>query len=106
VFSALLPLLLRPHVRLQHLPAFSSKYEAMWYELVVKCTIKATKALQQATEVGGDGGDSGVCCSVWVRGSEVPEVSSRPPRRCSRPQRLVGVGGGNPSNQAPYGVPD
>ncbi|GAX77872.1 hypothetical protein CEUSTIGMA_g5314.t1 [Chlamydomonas eustigma] len=47
VFSALIPLLLHPHERIHTL---DPKYESMWYELVVKCTIKVTKALQQAIE--------------------------------------------------------
>ena len=50
VFGALIPLLLAPHPRLTRLES-APKYEAMWYELVVKCTIKVTKALQQAIEV-------------------------------------------------------
>ncbi|KAG1675584.1 hypothetical protein FOA52_014172 [Chlamydomonas sp. UWO 241] len=49
VFGALIPLLLHPHPRLLRLnPA--SKYEASWYEVVVKCTIKITKALQASIE--------------------------------------------------------
>lgn len=50
MFSALIPLLLKPHERIAQLSP-TAKYEAMWYELVVKCTIKVTKALQQAIEV-------------------------------------------------------
>ena len=55
VFGALIPLLLAPHPRLMRLES-APKYEAMWYELVVKCTIKVTKALQQAIEVRLGGG--------------------------------------------------
>ncbi|KAG1659479.1 hypothetical protein FOA52_005506 [Chlamydomonas sp. UWO 241] len=49
VFGALIPLLLRPPERLGQLSPYS-KYEALWYELLVKCTIKATKALQADIE--------------------------------------------------------
>jgi hypothetical protein len=45
-FSALIPLLLTPHERLGRLQPVE-KYRDMWFELVVKCTIKVTKALQQ-----------------------------------------------------------
>ena len=61
VFSALIPLLLHPHGRLSRLEPIS-KYKAMWYELVVKCTIKVTKALQQAIEVRRVIGRGGGAC--------------------------------------------
>ena len=60
VFGALIPLLLAPHPRLTRLES-APKYEAMWYELVVKCTIKVTKALQQAIEVRPGGGGGARC---------------------------------------------
>ncbi len=46
-----MPLMLHCHERLLRLNPYS-KYEASWNDLVVKCTIKVTKALQQSIEVG------------------------------------------------------
>ena len=71
VFGALIPLLLAPHPRLMRLES-APKYEAMWYELVVKCTIKVTKALQQAIEVS-------VGAFVWIHVCSIPP---HPPCPC------------------------